>query len=101
MKQFHDSVVRTYRTNQQIESLLMPAVGFIGYLSEIAMQASGKARNKARASLCGLLDLTEKLTDRFEGQDNLARRDNPPMSRLECFRKELANRTRRVPAKLK
>jgi hypothetical protein len=50
-------IVQTYRTDEQIESLLFPALGLVSTLNELALAGSAKARK----SLFGLVSIGNQL----------------------------------------
>jgi hypothetical protein len=61
LQEYRDDLVKTCQTDQQIESLLMPALGLMSMLHELALAGSAKARR----SLVGLVSIGNKLVEKL------------------------------------
>jgi hypothetical protein len=61
LQNYRDHLVKTYRTDRQIESLLMPALALISMLNELALAGSAKARR----SLFGLVSIGNQLVEKL------------------------------------
>lgn len=59
LQKYCERLVKTYHTDRQIESLLMPALALISMLNELALAGSGKARK----SLFGLVSIGNQLVE--------------------------------------
>jgi len=57
VQDFHRTVLRDFRTDRQVEAVLMPAVALMGLLSELAEEGSPHIREKAGKSLRGLVNV--------------------------------------------
>ncbi len=66
LHQFHEHIVKTYHTDQQIESLLFPALALISMLNDLALGGSVKARK----SLLGLIGIGNELAEKLKATES-------------------------------
>ncbi len=66
LHQFHEHVLKTYRTDRQIESLLFPALAVMSMLNDLALGGSVKARK----SLLGLISIGNQLAEKLKAVES-------------------------------